>query len=100
MHTRKYLIAASTLAVMLTLSSQSFAGNQHDFSTSKNSNSPLLTYSSSNSSYADRDKQGDTTQYSRTEAAQENAAYGSRFQRERCEVLKNNSKALQRAGCM
>jgi hypothetical protein len=99
MQTRKYLVAAA-LATFLTLSGQSYAGNQLDYSSPKMSNSPVLTYTGTDSNSSTRAKSDDVVQYDRAERQQENTQYGSRFQQERCEVLKNNSKALQRAGCM
>lgn len=98
MHTGKYLVAAFALTLTLALAGQASAGNQRDYSSPKASNSPLLSYTGVNTSNSTSGKQDSIAQYDPRQ--QETVAYGSRFQRERCEVLKNNSKALQRAGCM
>lgn len=98
MHTGKYHVAAFALMLTLTLSGQAFAGNQRDYSTTKNGNSPLLSYTGNSTSNSTSGKQDHASQYD--PRLQDNANYGSRFQAERCEVLKNNSKALQRTGCM
>lgn len=99
MRTRKYLVAAFTFAAFLTMSGQSFAGNQRYYSSPNGSNSPVLTYTGSDTSYSTRNTQSnDVAQYGRAERQQESVSYGSRFQQERCAMLKN-SKTSQLAGC-
>lgn len=93
----KILMLASVLAVSVTFAGQAQAGNQRDYAVHPSKIAPAPWERDATSSQTTKETY---TQQAESQSSSSAYAYGDRFRQDRCDLLKNNSKAKQREGCM
>jgi hypothetical protein len=93
-HLPKALMLASVLAVSVAFAGQAQAGNQRDYAVHPSKIAPAPWE-------RDTTPTKETyTQQPESQGSNNTYADGDRFRQDRCDLLKNNSKAKQREGCM
>jgi len=96
-HLPKVLMLASVLAMSMAFAGQAQAGNQRDYAVHPSKIAPAPWERDTTPSQTAKETY---TQQPESQSSSSAYAYGDRFRQDRCDLLKNNSKAKQREGCM